>query len=220
MAFVKHIGKHGDRKVAVVFKEVPNEEHMCLVIYPDTLPTPIHDSVMKVLESDIGQTAENLADALFRNLTPDGRPILEVLHREGMIKKVQTNQVVMTPNPSSHVKLDELNKILGEMKQGEEAIRRLADVDANAGLVDPAAARRAKAMAMAADQTAAAMDEKALASDLMSQANRMAQEAKMLLAESDRLMKEAAQVSGVKASSETVTKTRGRPRKAAENVAA
>ena len=28
---IKHIGKHGDRKVAIVFREVPGEEHMTLV---------------------------------------------------------------------------------------------------------------------------------------------------------------------------------------------
>ena len=25
---IKHIGKHGDRKVAIVFREIPGEEHM------------------------------------------------------------------------------------------------------------------------------------------------------------------------------------------------
>ena len=28
MAFLRHVGKHGDRKVAVVFREVPGEAHM------------------------------------------------------------------------------------------------------------------------------------------------------------------------------------------------
>ena len=46
---LKHIGRHGDRKVAILFREVPNEEHMCLVIYPDTLPTHIHNSIMVTL---------------------------------------------------------------------------------------------------------------------------------------------------------------------------
>jgi hypothetical protein len=31
MAFMKHVGKHGDRKVCVLYRQVPNEEHMCLV---------------------------------------------------------------------------------------------------------------------------------------------------------------------------------------------
>ena len=29
MSFIRHVGKHGDRKVAVVFREVPGEPHMC-----------------------------------------------------------------------------------------------------------------------------------------------------------------------------------------------
>ena len=89
---LKHIGRHGDRKVAVLFREVPNEDHMCLVVYPETLPTHIHDSIMKTLESAVGQQAPNLAEALHRNLLPDGRPQLEALHKEGMIKKVPTNR--------------------------------------------------------------------------------------------------------------------------------
>jgi hypothetical protein len=47
---IKHIGKHGDRKVAIVFREVPGEEHMALVIYPDVLQVSMHDSIMKVIK--------------------------------------------------------------------------------------------------------------------------------------------------------------------------
>ena len=32
---LKHVGRHGDEKVVVVFREVPNEDHMCLVMYPE-----------------------------------------------------------------------------------------------------------------------------------------------------------------------------------------
>ena len=56
--FLKHIGKHSDRKIAVVFRQIPGDEHMCLVIYPDLLPMHIHDPLMKVLESPVGQAAE------------------------------------------------------------------------------------------------------------------------------------------------------------------
>ena len=34
----KHVGKHNDRKVVILFREVPDEGHMCLVIYSDLLP--------------------------------------------------------------------------------------------------------------------------------------------------------------------------------------
>ena len=36
-AFLRHVGKHGDRKVAVVFREVPGEPHMALVVYTELL---------------------------------------------------------------------------------------------------------------------------------------------------------------------------------------
>ena len=42
MAFLKHIGKHGDRKVAVIFRQIPGDDHMCLCIYPDLLAISIH----------------------------------------------------------------------------------------------------------------------------------------------------------------------------------
>ena len=141
---LKHIGRHGDRKVALLFREVPGEDHMCLVVYPDTLPTHIHNSIMATLESAPGQAATNLSEVLHRNLLPDGRPQLEALHREGMIKKVPTNQVIVTPTAQSSVKLDEMNKIIREMEQGGEALKRLQEIDASAGIVDPAQKRKAE----------------------------------------------------------------------------
>ena len=61
MAFMKHVGKHGDRKVCIVYRQVPGDDHMCLVIYPETLHAHWQDAVQKVLESDIGQAAEEFA---------------------------------------------------------------------------------------------------------------------------------------------------------------
>jgi hypothetical protein len=100
MSFLKHVGKHSDRKVAILWRQVPNEDHMALVIYPEVLPAPWHDAIMKVLESDVGQQAEDFADALHRSLLPDGRVILETLHMEKMIKKVRTTDVIVTPRPA------------------------------------------------------------------------------------------------------------------------
>jgi gliding motility-associated-like protein len=46
----------------------------------------------------MGQQAEEFANALHRTLLPDGRAVLETLHRENMIKKVRTADVTVTPN--------------------------------------------------------------------------------------------------------------------------
>jgi hypothetical protein len=114
MAFMKHVGKHGDRKVSILFRQVPGEEHMALIIYPETLPAHWQQSVQSVLESDVAQQAEELADALHRNFLPDGRPILQTLHEERMIKKVRTGDIIVTPTAQSSIRLDELNKMLNE----------------------------------------------------------------------------------------------------------
>lgn len=193
--FLRHIGKHGDRKVAIVFREVPGEPHMCLVTYPDVLNRHIHDPLMKCIESDIGQNSKNLADALNRTHTNDGIIILQKLHSEGMLKKVNTEQIVMTPAPNIKIKLNELNTILNEMEQGEAAVQKLAEMDASMGLQDPVdVAKRMRgneAQNKDASRTASALDDAGIAQNLLDQASKMKNEAEGLLAEAQRLQKEA-----------------------------
>lgn len=224
MSFLRHVGKHGDRKVAVIFREVPGEPHMCLVTYTELLNQHIHDPMIKCIESDIGQNSENLADALNRTYTKDGKPILQVLHLEGQLKKVNTELVVMTPAPNTKIKLNELNKILDEMKQGEAAVKRLAEMDKSMGLQDPAdVARRMRGPQNTAPVQAAtdgALGDATIANNLRQQALKMAAEARGLLAESDRMLKEAASMDGVgletttpSVSTEPAKRGRGRPAK-------
>lgn len=142
---IKHIGRHDNKKVVVLFKTVPNESSQCLVVYSDLLPRTYHDAVMSILESDVGQQANEFADALFRNLLPDGRNILDTLHREGLIKKLPTKQVIITPDNKSSCRLDELNDILKGIVEGKG--EKLAEADAQSGLYDP---KKSDALALAA----------------------------------------------------------------------
>jgi hypothetical protein len=213
MSFLKHIGRHGDRKVAVVFKQIPGDDHMCLVIYPDLLPMHIHDPLMKVLESTMGQAADELADILHRSLLPDGRNMLETLHGERIMKRIQTEQVILTPNASSTVKLSELNNILSQMKQGADAVRKMAEIDNNSGLVDGKTKREAERQ-FKEDQLRknqppsynlpqapvdGILDDRTLAANMLNQAQRMEAEAQSLIKEAARMKKEAEQLNpGVK----------------------
>jgi hypothetical protein len=203
MSFLRHVGKHGDRKVAVIFRQVPNEEHMCLVTYTQLLNQNIHDPLMATIESDIGQNSEELADAVNRQYTKSGGRILQVLHAEGMLKKIRTQDVIMTPGPNTSIRLDELNKILSEMKLGSDATRKLAEADASRGMQAPDDVRRRKE-GLIGDQNRPmpsagtnvvdpnmAMNDEVLMNDFMAQATRMESEAAGLIAESKRLMKEA-----------------------------
>ena len=230
---IKHVGRHGDRKVAIVFREVPGEEHMCLLVYTETLPVAMHDTLMRAIESAPCQTAENLGDALFRELFSDGRPMLQTLHAEGMLKKVQTKQVIVTPNPSSHVNLEEMNEILRKMKLGESAIREMANLDSNRGMTGKVRPRdefgreigaptdnvRAGSASIAGSDAALALDDAALAKNFQVQAERMAAEARQLLVESERLMKQAAEISGQPSADTKKPSTRGRKKQAVADAA-
>lgn len=199
MNFIRHVGKQNDRKVAIIFREVPGEPHMCLVTYTETLNQHIHDPMMKCIESDIGQNAKELADALNRTLTHDGRSILQLLHMEGLLKKVNTEQIVVTPNSNTKIKLSELNKVLNEMQQGEAAVKRMSELDQSRGLQDPAdVARRLRGDIPVTTTAQGALGDSDLASNLRQQAAKMVAEAKGLMAESERLIKEAVQMEGVK----------------------
>jgi len=207
MAFIKHVGKQGDRKVLVLFRQVPGEDHMCLCIYPETIQVVWQDAIQKVVESDVGQQAEQLADALHRSYLPDGRPILETLHQERMIKKIRTADIIMTPNQSSSIRLDELNKMLNEMKQGEEAVKRLAENDASRGMVAPEVKRAAEAKYKAEQANKAnpdyvappvlkapaegALSDRDIAANMLAQAKAMEVNAKNMIAEAARMKKEA-----------------------------
>ena len=207
MAFMKHVGKHGDRKVCILFRQVPGEDHMSLVVYPETLQAHWQDAVQKVLESTIGQSAEEFADALHRSYFPDGRPILETLHQERMIKKVRSSDIIVTPSGDARIRLDELNKMLNEMKQGEEAIKRMAQNDASRGMVAPEVKRKAEAEYKAGQAAKAApgyvappvlrageggaLTDRDIAANMLSQAQVMEANAKSMIAEAARMKKDA-----------------------------
>lgn len=197
----KHVGKHNSKKVVLLFREVPGEEHMCLVAYSDLLPRLYHDPVMKVLESPVGQQAANFSDALFRSFMPDGRNCLEALHKDGLIKKVPTNQVTVTPTTNSSVRLDELNDILNEMAKGEDAVKRMAEIDANKGMTGKKRTdirevgvpnNTRSTPAQQSDPYTSVLSDADLARDRLNQAEIMKANAEQMLKEAERLLAEAA----------------------------
>jgi hypothetical protein len=231
MAFMKHVGKHGDRKVCILFRQVPGEDHMALIVYPETLQAHWQQAIQGVLESDIAQQSDELADALHRNFLPDGRAILETLHQERMIKKVRTSDIIVTPTAQSKIRLDELNKMLNEMKLGEEAIKKMAQNDASRGMVAPEVKRKAEAEFKASQQPQAqpmpklqasqdgALSDRDIAANMVFQAKKMEVEAKQMIAEAARMKKDAQRMDPnvvakeAPPAAEPTTGKRGRPAK-------
>jgi hypothetical protein len=172
----------------------------------------VHDEVMKVIESEVGQNAKELADALFRTIMADGTNCLTTLHKGGWLKKVPCNQVIVTPTAKSTCRLDELNKLLKKIEEGGDAAQALADMDTNRGIrgviqegrelgqpvVDPTRT--------SASDTGGVLTDDALSQQRTAQAEKMEAEAKSLLAEAKRLKQEATQLSQPKAKNVGKTK--------------
>jgi hypothetical protein len=208
---IKHVGRHNQRKVAIVYRQVPDEAHMALVMYTDNLPMMVHDEAMKVLESEVGQNAKDFADALFRHVMPDGNNCLTYIHRAGYLKKVPCNQVIVTPTAKATIRLDELNDMLSKIEEGGAAANRMADIDANRGIKgviqegrelgmpaqDPTRTSAAD-MSVPTSSVPGVLSDAEIAQQRLDQATRMETEAKGLLAEAKRLKAEAAELKPAK----------------------
>lgn len=202
---IKHVGKHNQRRVAIVYRKVPDEGHMALVMYTDNLPMMVHDECMKVLESDVGQNAKELADALFRHIMPDGTNTLAHVHKAGYLKKVPCNQVIVTPTAKASCRLDELNDIMDKLEAGGEAAAKLADMDRNRGIKGVVQEGREVGMpaqppvtGTTSSDVSGVLSDDVLAQQRLDQATKMEAEAKSLLAEAKRLKAEAAELKPTK----------------------
>lgn len=214
---IKHVGKHMDQKVAVIFREIPGEEHMALVVYPDQLQQNIHDDVMNAIQSIKGQEAKHLGEALHGITGTNGDMILKTLHVNRFMKKVRTQDVIMIARPNTPgVRLDEINKIINDLETGSEAAKNLAKLDAQAGMADPdknAKAVQAAAQVVGSSATAGTvLSDESIANGLVQQAEAMQAQMVSLQAEAARLMTEAQALNPALA--KPVAKKRGRPAKA------
>jgi hypothetical protein len=115
---LKHIGrvKRNKRKIVVAYRTLPGDPYSCVVVTTENLMGDEHDTLMKLVESNTGQTADELADAMARTSLPDGRIMLAAFHATGKMVKLATNEVEMTPDTRTIISLDELNKIIAEQK--------------------------------------------------------------------------------------------------------
>ena len=109
MANVKHVGQVANTglKCVVVFREIYDENgnvtdpNHCLIVETERLPDMEHDDIVRVVESDSAQTANQFYEVAHRSMFSDGINMLTKLHNRGYLKKYPTNQILMTPNSST-----------------------------------------------------------------------------------------------------------------------
>lgn len=115
---LKHIGRvtKTGAKVLVAFRTLPGESNQALVIPVANLSDTYHDAIMKVVESDQAQETFEFGEILFTRTFPDGRPMLRALQADGLLQKVSTDSVTMTPTPSDTIELHQLNVLIAEQR--------------------------------------------------------------------------------------------------------
>ncbi len=116
----KHIGElvDGGAKVVIMYRTVPGEADNCLVVGTKFLPDLYHNALMKAVESDGGQEAEEFADFASRQTFPDGTNMLAMLHNDNYIKKFKTNEIMVTygNTPEGRILLNKLNEMVAKEK--------------------------------------------------------------------------------------------------------
>ena len=119
--YFKHVGELADEskaKVVVVYRTVPQESNNCLVVGTKFLPEMYHNALMRAVESEGGQAAEELGVYLARQTFPDGTNMLSMLHNDNFIKKFKTKDIVMTYGPTAEgrITLNKLNEMIAKEK--------------------------------------------------------------------------------------------------------
>lgn len=197
---IKHIGKMKNTgvKVLVVFRTVPGESNMALVLPVANLPDHYHDSIMEAVETIQAQDAFEFGEIMFMRSFTDGRPMLQAMQADNRLQKVATDTVIMTPTPTDAIPLDQLNLLIAEQKnvavddlytfvsgapKKSATVEDIAKVKDLAPVVDPDVPAPLRAQA----STSEALSDKDIAKSYRSQADSMYKEAARLRKEADAL---------------------------------
>ena len=110
----KHVGQliNTQKRIVVVFRELPDDLTQCLVVDTDSLPDWMHDNLIDAVESPGAQNSANFYEYAERTVFSDGSNMLQTLHSTNRLQKHATDNVVMTPNNSVNIGLTELNGII------------------------------------------------------------------------------------------------------------
>jgi hypothetical protein len=197
---LKHIGRINNTgvKVLVVFRTLPGESNMALILPVTQLSDSYHDSIMTMLETDQCQEAYELGEMMFIRTFPDGRPMLQAMQADGRLQKVATDTVTMTPTTNDTVLLSNLNTLIAEQKncavddlytfvkgapKSKVEVAQIAEVKD----LEPAVDTDVPAPVRAQATTNAVLTDKDIAKSYRSQADAMYKEAARLRKEAEEL---------------------------------
>jgi hypothetical protein len=187
---LKHVGrvKNNQRKVIVAYRTVPGDAENCIVVTTENLMADEHDTLMKLVESNAGQTAYEFAEAMARTPLPDGRNMLAAFHVTGKMVKMATNLVEMIPDNKTNILLSELNQAIAQQKgvSIEDLALKGAGVKPATETSSVEVTDFASVQTLTAPSDGVLTDEQ-IATKYRSDADRLYKEAKRLREEADKL---------------------------------
>ena len=124
--FIKHVGvtTNTGSRVVVVFRTIPEDENTALVVQSDTLKDRYHQDFMQVVEGITAQQETELFKSLNTQMFSDGLPMLDTLHKKGLLMKVATTSIKMTPQVDKQILLSDLNNVLGPVNFADNGGKR------------------------------------------------------------------------------------------------
>jgi hypothetical protein len=174
---LKHVGRmaNNQRKIVVAYRVVPGEPENCIVVTTENLMADEHDSLMKMVESDAGQSTNELSEVMARTQLPDGRNMLAAFHTTGKMTKAPTSNVEMLPDRNNTIILSELNEIIAQQ--------------AGVTVADLAGVTKSETANSATSETSNdVMSDEDLAASYRSQADSLFKEAKALREQAEELV--------------------------------
>jgi len=184
---LKHVGRmaNNKRRVIVAYKVLPGEPDKCVVVTTENLEASDHDSLIKLVESNAGQQADDLATVMMRTTLPDGSNMLARFHTTGKMVKVNTADVEMIPNQNTSIRLSELNEAIAQQRGVTVNDLAVKGPDGKSVPTNTTAAMTASEMAAVAPSIAPVADDGVITDETL---------AKKFRSDADRLSKEAAEL--------------------------
>ncbi len=120
--FLKHVGQTIDtnKKCVVVFRSLPDEPDQCLIVETEALPPVYHDYLIEAVESPNAQQEMDFYNYAGRSNFQDGSNMLQALHKYGLLRKRNVDQIEMLPTPGVVINLRELNNQLSQLNGEQE----------------------------------------------------------------------------------------------------
>tara|TARA_B100001094_G_scaffold112652_1_gene108620 strand:- start:843 stop:1493 length:651 start_codon:yes stop_codon:yes gene_type:complete len=190
MQNMKHVGRVANTglKCVVVFREMYDargnveDPNHCLIVETERLPDMEHDDMVRVVESGEAQQNADFFHVAQRNKFSDGTNMLARLSQKGYLKKYPTDQIELTPNSSTAIKLSQVNEVIKKQATGmsnKDIANAMVD-DTDSPPRNHSNLSESQTINEAVDTNEQVLDDSALAQQMLDQATTYEAEVKRL----------------------------------------